>query len=122
MTSDYTYYANNRLHTLANKRGNVLLSTFNYAYDGNGNMLTKLEIAGQTTYQYDALGRLTRATEPGGKVTQYSFNAAGNRSTQTITQSGASTTTTYSYNIQGHLLYSRAERFANLLRRIFAAL
>ena len=104
VVAEYTYYADNRLHTLANRSGNTLLSTFNYAYDGNGNMLTKLENKGTTEYDYDVLGRLEQVTEPDGKVTAYAFDAAGNRTTETVTVDNSVTITEYNYNEQNRLL------------------
>jgi len=104
VVAEYTYYADNRLHTLANKLGNTLLSTFNYAYDGNGNMLTKLEIKGATAYVYDVLGRLEQVTEPDGKETAYTFDATGNRLTETVTVDNSVTTTAYNYSEHGRLL------------------
>jgi YD repeat-containing protein len=104
--AQYTYYADNRLHTLANKLGNTYLSTFNYAYDGNGNMLTKLELKGTTAYIYDELSRLKKVTEPDGKVTQYTFDAVGNRLTEAVAINNSDTTTVYDYNNQGRLVSS----------------
>jgi YD repeat-containing protein len=104
VVADYTYYDDNRLHTLANTRGGMYLSTFNYAYDGNGSIETKLELKGTTSYKYDVVGRLEKETEPSGKVTQYKFDEAGNRKTETVTDNGSVTVTQYSYNIQGRLL------------------
>jgi len=103
VTAEYTYYGNNRLHTLANKRGTTLLSTFNYAYDGNGNIVTKLELEGTTSYIYDDLNRLDTVTEPGGKVTEYAYDEAGNRVAQTVTEDNEVTTTSYAYNGQNRL-------------------
>jgi len=100
----YTYYADNRLHTLSNRSGSTLLSTFNYAYDGNGNMLTKLESKGTTSYVYDDLGRLIQVTEPDGRETAYTFDAAGNRASETVTVDNSVTTTGYVYSEHGRLL------------------
>jgi RHS repeat-associated protein len=102
--AEYTYYADNRLHTLANSRGGAYLSTFNYAYDGNGNMTAKLEMKGGTTYSYDALGRAETVEEPGGKITGYTYDAAGNRKTETITDSNGVTVTEYDYSDHGRLM------------------
>jgi YD repeat-containing protein len=104
VVAQYTYYADNRLHTLANKHGNTYLSTFNYAYDGNGNMLAKLELKGTTSYVYDVVNRLKKVTEPDGRVTQYTFDAAGNRLTETVTVNNSDTITEYDYNNQCRLI------------------
>lgn len=106
VTAYYTYYADNRLHTLANMRGDTYLNTFNYAYNGAGNMTTKLELKGTTTYSYDAVGRLESVTEPDGKATQYAFDAAGNRLTETVEFNNSVTITQYNYNNQGRLTSS----------------
>ncbi|MEL4106276.1 RHS repeat-associated core domain-containing protein [Oscillospiraceae bacterium WX1] len=74
------------------------------AYDGNGNLVTKLDNSGTTTYVYDALNRLQSVTAPGGKVTTYTFDAAGNRAAQQVTDGSNNTNTTYTYNAQNQLL------------------
>ena len=106
MTAQYAYYADNRLHTLANMINSIYLSTFNYAYDGDGNMLTKLELKGTTEYTYDALGKVSSVTEPDGRVTEYEFDAAGKRLSETVTVNNSVTTTSYAYNEQNRLLSS----------------
>ena len=105
-TTQYTYYADNRLNTLANLRGGAYLSTFNYAYDGAGNMVAKLELKGTTSYVYDALGRIATVTEPDGKVAGYNYDAAGNRLTETVTLNNSVTITGYDYDEQGRLISS----------------
>ena len=103
LTAEYTYYADNSLHTLANMNGGTYLSTYNYAYDANGNLLTVLDIDGTTTYTYDELNRLESVTEPGGKVTEYTFDASGNRATEEVTDAGDAALTTYTYTAQNRL-------------------
>jgi len=98
LTAEYTYYDNNKLHTLANKSGNTILSAYNYAYDGCGNLVTELDIDGTTTYTYDELNRLESVTEPDGKLTEYTYDAAGNRETETVTDGSDVTTTNYPYD------------------------
>ena len=65
--------------------------TTTYAYDGNGNVLTKTltdntsnswpyNTNGQTrtwTYTYDSLGRLSTAKTPAGNVTTYGYDSTG---------------------------------------------
>ena len=103
LTAEYTYYADNSLHTLANMNGGTYLSTYNYAYDANGNLLTVLDIDGTTTYTYDELNRLESVTEPSGKVTEYTFDASGNRATEEVTDAGDVALTTYTYTAQNRL-------------------
>ena len=103
LTAEYTYYADNSLHTLANMNGGTYLSTYNYAYDANGNLLTVLDIDGTTTYTYDELNRLESVTEPSGKLTEYTFDASGNRATEEVTDAGDAALTTYTYTAQNRL-------------------
>ncbi len=103
VTEEYTYYADNSLNTLANKKGSTILEAYNYAYDAAGNMVTKLDIKGTTSYTYDALNRLASITEPSGKVTGYAYDAAGNRQSGTETSGTSVTTTSYIYNAQNRL-------------------
>ena len=107
IVATYTYYADNRLHTLANKLGNTFIGTYNYAYDGNGNVLTKLELAGTTTYTYDALGRLLTVTEPGAS-TAYTYDNAGNRSKETTTRNSKTVVTTYTYDTYNQMTQTKA--------------
>ena len=107
IVATYTYYADNRLHTLANKLGSTFIGTYNYAYDGNGNVLTKLELAGTTTYTYDALGRLLTVTEPGAS-TAYTYDNAGNRAKETTTRNSKTVVTTYSYDTYNQMTQTKA--------------
>ncbi|MDR1156827.1 MAG: hypothetical protein LBK75_00755 [Oscillospiraceae bacterium] len=108
---EYTYYDNNKLHTLTNKKANgSILDAYNYAYDGAGNRTQILDGHGTTTYTYDVLNRLLTATEPDGRVTAYTYDGSGNRTSETITQSGQSVTTTYQYNEQSRLTATETEQ------------
>jgi len=103
LTAEYTYYANNKLHTLANKNGSTIIEAFNYSYDDNGNMSSKLDGKGTTSFTYDALNRLATITEPDGTVTEYTYDEAGNRTGEDVTLNGVTTSTDYTYNMQNRL-------------------
>jgi len=79
--SEYLYDGVGRLRSLTNKKAAVVLSGYQYTYDGNGNILTATEGTGVTTYQYDKLNRLISVQRPGGQTLQYSYDIRGNRST-----------------------------------------
>ncbi|MGB8451173.1 MAG: RHS repeat-associated core domain-containing protein, partial [Anaerocolumna sp.] len=112
---EYTYYPNNQVKTLINKRPDgSIMDSYSYTYDNAGNQLTKHEVIngvekGTTTYTYDTLNRLLTVTEPQGRVTTYEYDKAGNRLKETITitdNSSGSTVTTehaYTYNNQNRL-------------------
>ncbi|MGB8451847.1 MAG: RHS repeat-associated core domain-containing protein, partial [Anaerocolumna sp.] len=112
---EYTYYANNQVETLVNKKADgSVMDSYSYIYDNNGNQLTKQEVInglekGTTIYTYDTLNRLLTVTETNGRVTAYEYDKAGNRSKETIviTDSTANSTitteNTYAYNNQNRL-------------------
>ena len=106
---EYTYYENNWLKSLVNKRADgSIMDTYGYTYDAAGNQLTKYEVInglekGLTSYTYDALNRLETVTEPSGRIAKYTYDQAGNRKTETIITSDDTTVNTYSYNDQNRL-------------------
>ncbi|MGE5474544.1 MAG: S8 family serine peptidase [Ignavibacteriales bacterium] len=102
---EYTYYDDNLLETLVNKKANgTVAESFSYTYDEAHNQTSKVDVKGTTAYTYDNMNRLKTITEPDGKVTAYTYDAAGNRLTQTVTQSGVSVSSAYTYNEQNRLL------------------
>ncbi|HET6550098.1 MAG TPA: RHS repeat-associated core domain-containing protein, partial [Solirubrobacter sp.] len=52
---------------------------FAYAYTAAGELLSKQDAAGTTTYDYDALGALTKVTLPDATLIEYAVDAAGRR-------------------------------------------
>ena len=52
VVEEFTYYADNSLKTLKNRRGGQILATYQYEYDNNGNLVEKLDGKGTTTYTY----------------------------------------------------------------------
>lgn len=83
--AEYTYYDDNLLHTLVNKRSDgTVISSYAYTYDEAHNQIAKVDSRGTTTYDYDDINRLITVTEPGEIITIYGFDAAGNRAEQTL--------------------------------------
>ncbi|MCW5933417.1 MAG: hypothetical protein KIT45_03845 [Fimbriimonadia bacterium] len=75
-TTNYTYNAANQLLT----EGNV-----SYAYDGNGNMISRTAPSGITRYFWNGIDKLTRVELAGGGAVNYGYNAQGKRATRTGT-------------------------------------
>lgn len=103
-SEEYTYYANNLLKTLVNKSGSATIEAYSYNYDPNGNLQTKTDKKGKTTYAYDSLNRLDEVVEPSGKRTEYAFDQGGNRSTEIITEGEEITLNCYTYNEHNQLV------------------
>jgi RHS repeat-associated protein len=106
-----SYWANGPSKKLTNKYGAVNREVFNYTYDANKNMLTKVDSKGTTSYIYDEMNRLTKVTEPSGRVTAYTFDASGNRSREKVTFGVNSSDTSYTYDTQNRL--TRTEQTLN---------
>ncbi|HSN36193.1 MAG TPA: hypothetical protein VLT34_07580 [Arthrobacter sp.] len=79
-----------------------------YTYNANGQVLTRVDGSGTTTYGYDQMGRLTsRVNTAGGGTISYAYDKASNLVSTTDTRgttsyafddSGVTTTMTYLYN------------------------
>ena len=52
-------------------------------YDADGNITSKTDALGTTTYSYDAANRLLTVNEPLGRVTAHTYDLVGNRLTIT---------------------------------------
>ena len=106
----YTYYKDNLLKELRNKRADGTdMDVYTYYYDAAHNISSKKEVIngsnkGETSYKYDVLNRLEKVTEPNGTTTTYTYDAAGNRKTETIVESGTTTYNDYEYNSQNRLV------------------
>jgi RHS repeat-associated protein len=105
----YTYYDNNLLKTLINKKSDgTNTDVYVYTYDAANNQISKHEIIngvekGTTNYTYDSLNRLETVLEPNARLTTYTFDKSGNRKTETITSGSDVTVTTYNYDSQNKL-------------------
>lgn len=60
-----------------------------YVYDDDGNLVSKTDATGTTTYEYDIENRLTRVVTPTDGTWEYGCDAFGNR--VTVTHNGATT-------------------------------
>jgi YD repeat-containing protein len=76
LSSSYSYQPFNKLVSTANA---------SYAYDNNGNLITKADTSGTTTYNYDEENLLTQVTAPIGLVINYKYDALGRRIQRTTT-------------------------------------
>jgi RHS repeat-associated protein len=64
-----------------------------YVYDENGNLTSRTDATGTSTYVYDRLNRLTQENLPGGRTNNYTYDAASNL--WTLQDAGGTTTYTY---------------------------
>jgi len=79
LSSSYSYQPFNRLTST---------TTATYAYDSNGNMLTKTDSGGTRTFGWDSDNRLKQVVLPGGLTVSYKYDALGRR-IQRTTSTGA---------------------------------
>ena len=112
LKSEYTYDGLSRLKTLVNKKGTSVLSSCSYTYDGNGNILTANESAGNdtdnTTYSYDKLNRITSVISTKNADSYYEYDYRGNRKvnfeqTDFLSENSAS----YRYDMLENMCYSK---------------
>jgi RHS repeat-associated protein len=105
VTAEYTYYDDNKLETLVNKKGSTILEAYSYNYDASGNISSKTDVKGTTIYTYDNLNRLETVSEPGSKTSAYIYDKAGNRISETKTASGViAKSTSYQYDWRNRMV------------------
>ena len=63
-------------------------SSAGYSYDNNGNLISKTDASGTTTFVYDAENRLAQVALPNGLTVNYKYDPLGRR-IQRTTSSGA---------------------------------
>jgi len=73
-TVNYTYNGNDQLTSDG---------AHTFAYDADGNTISKTTPTSATRYAYDARGRLTRVTQPDDSALTYGYDANGNRARAT---------------------------------------
>jgi len=79
LSSSYTYQPFDKLTNT---------STAGYAYDNNGNPLSRTDASGTTLFSWDEENRLKQVTLPSGLVVNYKYDALGRR-IQRTTSAGA---------------------------------
>jgi RHS repeat-associated protein len=118
-TESYSYDpVGNRLSSLGvspynYNSSNQLTSTpsATYAYDANGNTLTKSDSSGTTQYGWDFDNRLTSVTVPNVGTTSFRYDPFGRR----VQKSGPSGTTNFWYD--GHNVLEEVDSAGNVLAR-----
>jgi RHS repeat-associated protein len=110
METSYQYNDGNRVISLENKRQGTVISAWEYSYDVDGNILSKINKAGSSpvaiSYQYDRLGRLTEEDYSGWKRTLYTYDAYSNRIKMMVegrTKDELVSVTSYEYGLNNQL-------------------
>ncbi|WP_124068215.1 RHS repeat-associated core domain-containing protein [Clostridium sp. E02] len=83
METIYQYNDGNRVTALENKRQGTIISSWEYSYDVDGNILSKINKGGPVpitiSYGYDRMGRLTEEDYSDWKRTLYTYDSYSNR-------------------------------------------
>ena len=110
METSYQYNHGNRLTALENKRQGTVISSWEYSYDVDGNILTKINKTSSTpvtiSYCYDRLGRLTEEDYSNWKRTFYTYDAYSNRIKMMVegrTKDELVSVTSYEYGLNNRL-------------------
>ncbi|MDR7811501.1 RHS repeat domain-containing protein [Lacrimispora sp.] len=110
METSYQYNDGNRVITLENRRQGTMISAWEYGYDVDGNILSKINKAGSSPvaifYQYDRLGRMTEEDYSGWKRTLYTYDAYSNRVKMMVegrTKDELVSVTNYEYGLNNRL-------------------
>lgn len=110
METSYNYNDGNRVTALENKRQGIVISAWEYSYDVDGNILTKINKVGAIpvtiSYCYDRLGRLTEEDYSYWKRTLYTYDAYSNRMKMMVegrTKDELVSVTSYEYGLNNRL-------------------
>jgi len=110
METSYQYNDGNRVISLENRRQGSMISAWEYGYDLDGNILSKINKNDSSpvtiSYQYDRLGRLTEEDYSGWKRTLYTYDAYSNRVKMMVegrTKDELVSVTNYEYGLNNRL-------------------
>ncbi|UYY83680.1 hypothetical protein OIT41_20665 (plasmid) [Arthrobacter sp. YA7-1] len=98
-TATYSYDGNDRLTQIRYGATCVAASCVSYSYDANGNLTTRADAAGTSTYTWDAQNRPTAKTI-GGTTTTVTYDGAAN----VLTYTDPTGTVTYGYDPANRLV------------------
>jgi RHS repeat-associated protein len=76
--STYAYDLDKNIAALKTSLGQEELASFDYSYDGNANMLTKVSLNQISSFEYDNLNRIVKAEYPAYSE-EFFYDNAGNR-------------------------------------------
>jgi len=79
LSASYSYQPFNKLTSTANA---------GYVYDNNGNLISKTDGSGTTTFSYDEENRLKQVTLPVGLTVSYAYDGLGRRIQRTTSAGG----------------------------------
>lgn len=110
METRYKYNDGNKIISLENKRQGTVISSWEYSYDVDGNILSKINKAESApatiSYCYDRLGRLTEEDYFGWKRTLYTYDSYSNRIKMMVegrTKEELVSVTSYEYGLNNRL-------------------
>ncbi|MCE3202638.1 RHS repeat domain-containing protein [Paenibacillus sonchi] len=112
LKTEYAYNkALNWVESVTNKKGDRVLSQFQYTYDNNGNVISIVETKPDgsvqiSNYVYDALNRLSITNRNGSVYKEsYTYDLQGNRKTLEVMNETEKefTDTSYAYNLENVL-------------------
>jgi RHS repeat-associated protein len=95
-TSTYAYDAADQLQTLTTMQGTTQLQKYTYAYDSNGNRITRTDQSSNSlAYVFDQANRMTSL----GNSAQYSYDGSGLRTQKSV----GGVVTTFTWDLSGGL-------------------
>lgn len=102
LSQTYTYQPFNKV---------IATAAATYAYDNNGNLVSKTDAAGRWSYAWDAENRLVRVVKPGTlplpfRIITYKYDALGRRVNRQMKRGG---TTSYTYDGQDVILDQKSD-------------
>lgn len=113
----YKYNDADRIISLENNRQGNVISAWEYDYDVNGNILSKINKASSApvtiTYRYNQLGHLIEEDYSGWKRTLYSYDAYSNRIRMMVegrTKDELISITSYEYGLNNRLEMERKKQ------------
>jgi RHS repeat-associated protein len=123
IADSYSYDANGRLVGIASTLGATTVQSLTQTFDVNGQVASRTDSAGTTTYTHDANGRLVAVS--GSASQTYAYDAAGNRTAGPISTTStynaadeltSDTNFTYTYDAEGQRT-SKVDRVTGAITR-----